>query len=126
VPQKLLALISQWVSSQFTFVLLLLAFLLVLGAILDIFSALVLMVPLVLPVATEFGINPVHLGILFLAAMELGYLTPPVGMNLFISSYRFGRPITAVYRSTIPFFLVMLISVLLIAFWPQLSLWLLA
>jgi len=126
VPQKLLALISQWVSTQFTFVLLLLAFLLVLGAILDIFSALVLMVPLVLPVATEFGVDPIHLGILFLAAMELGYLTPPVGMNLFISSYRFDRPITAVYLSTIPFFLVMLVSVLVIAFWPQLSLWLLA
>jgi len=126
IPQKLLALISQWVSSEFTFLLLLLAFLLVLGAILDIFSALVLMVPLVLPVATEFGINPVHLGILFLATMELGYLTPPVGMNLFISSYRFDRPITAVYMSTIPFFLVMLVSVLMIAFWPQLSLWLLA
>jgi len=126
IPQKLLALISQWVSSEFTFVLLLLAFLLVLGAILDIFSALVLIVPLLLPVATEFGLNQVHLGILFLAAMELGYLTPPVGMNLFISSYRFDRPITAVYMSTIPFFLVMLVSVLVIAFWPQLSLWLLA
>jgi len=126
VPQKLLALISQRVSGEFTFILLLLAFLLVLGAILDIFSALVLMVPLVLPVATEFGINPVHLGILFLAAMELGYLTPPVGMNLFISSYRFDRSITAVYMSTIPFFLIMLVSVLVIAFWPSLSLWLLA
>jgi len=125
IPQKLLALISQWVSSEFTFLLLLLAFLLVLGAILDIFSSLVLIVPLVLPVATEFGINPVHLGILFLAAMELGYLTPPVGMNLFISSYRFDRPITAVYMSTIPFFVVMLISVLMIAFLPKLSLWLL-
>ena len=126
VPQKMLALISQFVSSQFTFVLLLLVFLLVLGAILDIFSALVLIVPLILPVALEFGMDPIHLGIVFLAAMELGYLTPPVGMNLFISSYRFDRPITAVYMSTIPFFLVMLVSVLVIAFWPQLSLWLLA
>ena len=106
--------------------LLLLVFLLVLGAILDIFSALVLIVPLILPVALEFGMDPIHLGIVFLAAMELGYLTPPVGMNLFISSYRFDRPITEVYMSTIPFFLVMLVSVLVIAFWPQLSLWLLA
>lgn len=126
IPQKLLAFISQWVTSELTFLLLLLVFLLALGAILDIFSSLVLMVPLVLPVATDFGINPVHLGILFLAAMELGYLTPPVGMNLFISSYRFNRPITTVYSSTIPFFTVMLIAVLMIAFWPQLSLWLLA
>jgi len=125
VPQKLLALISEHVSGQPTFLLLLLVFLLVLGAILDIFSALVLMVPLVLPVALEFGINPIHLGIVFLAAMELGYLTPPVGMNLFISSYRFDKPIATVYLSTIPFFLVMLVSVLVIAFLPQLSLWLL-
>jgi len=125
VPQKLLAMISQSVSGEFTFILLLLGFLLVLGAILDIFSALVLMVPLILPVATEFGINPVHLGIVFLAAMELGYLTPPVGMNLFISSYRFDRPISEVYLSTIPFFLIMLASVMIIAFWPDLSLWLL-
>ena len=125
VPQKLLALISERVSGELTFILLLLAFLLVLGAILDIFSALVLMVPLILPVATEFGINPVHLGIVFLAAMELGYLTPPVGMNLFISSYRFDRPISEVYLSTIPFFLIMLASVMIIAFWPDLSLWLL-
>ena len=125
VPQKLLALISERVSGELTFILLLLAFLLVLGAILDIFSALVLMVPLILPVATEFGINPVHLGIVFLAAMELGYLTPPVGMNLFISSYRFDRPISEVYLSTIPFFLIMLASVMIIAFWPSLSLWLL-
>jgi len=125
VPQKLLALISERVSGELTFILLLLAFLLVLGAILDIFSALVLMVPLILPVATEFGIHPVHLGIVFLAAMELGYLTPPVGMNLFISSYRFDRPISEVYLSTIPSFLIMLASVMIIAFWPSLSLWLL-
>ena len=126
VPQRLLALISEYVSGPLTFMLLLLVFLLVIGAILDIFSALVLMVPLILPVSQEFGLNPVHLGIVFLAAMELGYLTPPVGMNLFISSFRFERPIAEVYVSTIPFFLVMLVSVLVIAFWPQLSLWLLA
>ncbi|HKX54563.1 MAG TPA: TRAP transporter large permease subunit, partial [Xanthomonadales bacterium] len=87
VPQKLLELVRQFVSSEFSFLLLLLVFLLVLGAILDIFSATVLVVPLILPVAMQFGVDPVHLGIVFLATMQLGYLTPPVGLNLFIASY---------------------------------------
>ena len=98
---------------------------LVLGAILDIFSAIVLVVPLILPVSLQYGINPVHLGIVFLAAMELGYLTPPVGLNLFISSYRFDKEITDVYLATLPFLLVLLICVIIIAFVPGLSLFLL-
>lgn len=122
IPQKLLELVSQWVTSQFTFLLLLLLFLLVLGAILDIFSATVLVVPLILPVAIQFGVHPVHLGIVFLATMQLGYLTPPVGLNLFIASYRFERSIIEVYISTLPFFLFLLASVVLITFWPWLSL----
>jgi len=125
VPQKLLEAISVYVSGRISFLLLLLAFLLVLGAILDIFSALALVVPLILPVATSFGIHPVHLGIIFLATMELGYLTPPVGLNLFISSYRFERSIMQVYVSTLPFFTVLLLSVILVTFWPSLSLLLL-
>ena len=95
-----------------------------LGAILDIFSAIVLVVPLVLPIAAGFGVHEVHLGIVFLAAMELGYLTPPVGLNLFISSYRFEKSIMHVYSATFPFLLILLFSVILIAFWPGLSLWL--
>jgi len=126
IPQKLLAWVSAWVTSGFTFMLLLLLFLLVLGAILDIFSATVLVVPLILPVAVQFGVHPVHLGIVFLATMQLGYLTPPVGLNLFIASYRFERSIVEVYVSTLPFFLFLLISVVLIAFWPWLSLSLLS
>ena len=122
VPQKLLGYVSMFVSSQFTFLLLLLLFLLVLGAILDIFSAIVLVVPLILPVALQFGVNPVHLGIVFLATMQLGYITPPVGLNLFIASYRFERPIVELYLSTLPFFFILLISVAFIAFWPWLSL----
>ena len=122
VPQKLLEYVSQLVTSQFTFLLLLLAFLLVLGAILDIFSAIVLVVPLILPVAIQFGVHPVHLGIVFLATMQLGYITPPVGLNLFIASYRFERPIIELYLSTLPFFVILLISAVLIAFWPGLSL----
>jgi tripartite ATP-independent transporter DctM subunit len=122
VPQKLLEYVSSLVSSPLSFLLLLLAFLLVLGAILDIFSAIVLVVPLILPVATQFGVHPVHLGIVFLATMQLGYLTPPVGLNLFIASYRFDKSIIELYISTLPFFLFLLVSVAIIAFWPALSL----
>jgi C4-dicarboxylate transporter DctM subunit len=122
IPQKLLEYVSTMVTSQLTFLFLLLAFLLVLGAILDIFSAIVLVVPLILPVATQFGVHPVHLGIVFLATMQLGYLTPPVGLNLFIASYRFDRPIIELYVSTLPFFVFLLLSVAIIAFWPPLSL----
>lgn len=122
VPQKLLEYVSLMVSSQLTFLLLLLAFLLVLGAILDIFSATVLVVPLILPVAIQFGVHPVQLGIIFLATMQLGYITPPVGLNLFIASYRFERPIVELYLSTLPFFVILMISVLIITFWPWLSL----
>lgn len=125
VPQRLLAIVSDWVAGEFTFLLLLLAFLLLLGAVLDIFSAIVLVVPLILPVALQYGVHPVHLGIVFLAAMQLGYLTPPVGLNLFIASFRFERSIIEVYVSTLPFFAFLLASVLIITFWPWLSLGLL-
>lgn len=122
VPQRLFEFTSQYVDGRATFLLALLAFLLVLGAILDIFSAIVLVVPLIVPVATAFGVHPVHLGIVFLAAMELGYLTPPVGLNLFISSHRFRKDIVEVYLATVPFLLVLFISVLIITYWPALSL----
>jgi len=126
VPQKLLGWVSELVSGETSFLLLLLLFLLALGAILDIFSAIVLVVPLILPVAMQFGVDPVHLGIVFLATMQLGYITPPVGLNLFIASYRFERPVVDLYLSTLPFFLFLLVSVAIIAFWPWLSLALLA
>ena len=125
VPQRLFAAISAYVESPVSFMLALLAFLLVLGAILDIFSAIVLVVPLILPVSVQFGVDPIHLGIVFLAAMELGYMTPPVGLNLFISSYRFEKDITDIYMATLPFLLVLLICVIIIAFFPELSLFLL-
>jgi tripartite ATP-independent transporter DctM subunit len=125
IPQMLLDFVSGLVSSQTTFLLLLLLFLLVLGCVLDIFSAIVLVVPLILPIAARYDVHPVHLGIVFLAAMQLGYLTPPVGLNLFISSYRFEQPIMRVYSATVPFLIILLVSVLMITFWPQLSLWLL-
>lgn len=122
VPQRLFSLISSYVDSTTGFLVALLLFLLVLGAILDIFSAIVLVVPLILPIAQQYGVDPIHLGIVFLAAMELGYLTPPVGLNLFISSHRFEKDITEIYSATLPFLLVLLVSVIVIAFWPDLTL----
>jgi len=92
---------------------------------LDVFSALVLVVPLVLPIAVGYGINPVHLGIIFLANMQLGYLTPPIGLSLFIASYRFEQPIAKVYAASLPFLLILLVAVLVITFWPGLALGLL-
>lgn len=123
VPQRLLSVVGEIVSGPVTFMLALLVFLLILGAFLDIFSAIVLVVPLILPVAAQFDVHPVHLGIIFLATMQLGYLTPPVGLNLFIASYRFEQPIVRVYLASLPFLLVLMAAVLLIAFWPSLSLW---
>ncbi|HEY0721075.1 MAG TPA: TRAP transporter large permease [Gammaproteobacteria bacterium] len=124
VPNKLFEMIRANISDKLTFLVLLNLFLLVLGTMLDIFSALVIMVPLLLPIAIGYGIDPVHLGIIFLANMQIGYFTPPVGMNLFIASYRFGKPVMELYRATIPFFVLLLFSVLVITYWPALSLWL--
>lgn len=122
IPTSIFDFISEHIDSQLTFLLLLFFFLLILGMMLDIFSAIVIMVPIILPIAIEFGIHPVHLGILFLANMQLGYFTPPVGMNLFIASFRFQRPVTELYRATIPFFFILLATVLLITYIPWLSL----
>ncbi|WP_035238355.1 TRAP transporter large permease [Desulfobacter vibrioformis] len=125
-PMKLFKFCETFVSSKLVFLILLNIFLLILGAMLDIFSAIIIMVPLMLPVALEYGVHPVHLGIIFLANMQIGYFTPPVGMNLFIASYRFNKPIVEIYRATIPFMLVLLLSVLIITYWPQLSLFLIS
>jgi tripartite ATP-independent transporter DctM subunit len=121
VPMKMFALIQRYIGSKAVFLIVLNIFLLLLGAVLDIFSALVIMVPLILPVAVSYGIHPVHLGIIFLANMQIGYFTPPVGMNLFIASYRFERSIFEICRATIPFMIVLLAAVLLITYWQELS-----
>ncbi len=122
VPQLLFAFMQEHVQSPLGFLLLLNILLLALGAVLDIFSAIVIMVPLLLPVAVGYDIHPVHLGIIFLANMQIGYFTPPVGMNLFIASYRFKKPLTELYSATWPFMLVLLIALLLITYVPVLSL----
>ncbi len=122
VPTRLFETIRELVTDKITFLILLNLFLLVLGTMLDIFSALVLIVPLLLPIALGYGIDPVHLGIIFLANMQIGYFTPPVGMNLFIASYRFKKPILQLYRATLPWFLILLLAVIIITYWPALSL----
>jgi len=123
VPTHLFAWVKSSVDSQFTFLILLNVFLLLLGAILDIFSALIIVVPLILPMAIGYGIHPLHLGIIFLANMQIGYFTPPVGMNLFIASYRFNKPILEICLASLPFMLVLFLAVLIITYFPWLSIW---
>lgn len=122
LPMRLFELIRVHVSSKVMFLICLNLFLLCLGAVLDIFSAIVMMVPLILPVAASYGIDPIHLGIIFLANMQIGYITPPVGMNLFIASYRFNQPVDRLYKVAFPFMLVLLLAVIVITYWPGLSL----
>jgi len=124
VPMRIFNLIQAHVTNKIVFLILLNILLLILGAILDIFSALVIMIPIILPVAVNYGIDPVHLGIIFLANMQIGYFTPPVGMNLFIASYRFDKSITELYKAAIPFMIVLLAALLIITYFPALSLFL--
>lgn len=122
VPTHLFELIRKHVASPLAFLLLLNGFLLIVGMLLDIFAAIVILVPLLVPVAIGYGIHPVHLGVLMLANLQLGYFTPPVGMNLFIASYRFKTPIATLVRASVPFFLILLLAVMLITYIPWLSL----
>ena len=121
IPSRLFDFIQSYIDSKYTFLLLLNIFLLIVGAMLDIFSALVLIVPLILPIAEGYGINPIHLGIIFLTNLQIGYCTPPVGLNLFLASYRFERPVTELYRATLPFLGLLLITLLIITYFPWLS-----
>jgi C4-dicarboxylate transporter, DctM subunit len=116
IPAKMVEWTTASIHSPWMFLLLLNLFLLVVGCLMDIYSAIVVVVPLIVPIGKIYGINPVHLGMIFLANLELGYLTPPVGMNLFLSSYRFKKPMTEVTRAVIPMLFVLLIGVLLITY----------
>ncbi|MEM1247194.1 MAG: TRAP transporter large permease subunit [Acidobacteriota bacterium] len=122
VAQSLLELVSENVESKLVFLLGLNLFLLLVGCLMDIFSATVVVVPLIIPLGAAFGIHPVHLGIIFIANLELGYLTPPVGLNLFLASYRFERPLVAVYRAALPMLLILGVGVLLITYVPWFTL----
>ncbi len=124
VPTLALEWVQSHIDSPMLFLLALNGLLIVVGALMDIYSAIVVVVPLIAPIALAYGIDPVHLGIIFLANMELGYLMPPMGENLFLSSYRFDKPLTEVYRSTLPYTALLLVTVLLITYVPSLTLWL--
>ncbi len=124
VPMKLFTLIQQFISSKAVFLILLNIFLLIVGMMMDIFSAIIVVVPLIIPIASAYDINPVHLGIIFLTNLEIGYLTPPVGLNLFISSFRFGQPISKIVRAVLPYIGILLIALIIITYVPNLSLWL--
>lgn len=121
VPMKLTAWVQANIHSKYIFLLLVNVVLLLTGCLMDIFSAIMVVVPLIIPVAASFGIHPVHLGIIFLANMELGYLTPPVGLNLYLASYRFKEPMSRICRDVIPFLIIQIIAVLLITYIPFLS-----
>jgi tripartite ATP-independent transporter DctM subunit len=123
LPMQLLDFVEKFVSSPLQFLLLLNLFLLVVGAMMDIFSAIVVVVPLIMPLALRYNIDPVHLGIIFLANLEIGYMTPPVGINLFIASQRFKQPILKLFQATFPFLLIMLVWLLLITYIPFLTTW---
>ncbi len=124
VPQQILETIQSYISSKIVFLILLNVFLLIVGCMMDIFSALFVVVPLILPIATEYGVNPIHLGIIFLTNLQIGYCTPPIGLNLFIASYRFKKPVVKLYISTLPFLLILIVALIVITYVPQLSLWL--
>jgi len=122
VPDALVGWVKDHIESRVVFLLALNVLLVAVGCLVDIFSAIVVLAPLVVPMATAFGVHPVHLGVIFLANLELGYLTPPVGLNLFLASSRFGKPLTTVVRHTFPFLLILAVAVLLITYVPALSL----
>ncbi len=122
VPALALEWVESGISSKIVFLIALNLFLLVVGCLMDIYSAIVVVVPLILPIGEHFGVDPVHLGVIFLANLELGFLTPPVGMNLFLASFRFDKPLTEVYRFAIPFLLILLVAVLIITYVPALTL----
>lgn len=125
IPMKLTSWVQANISSKYVFLLLLNLALLITGMFMDIFSAIMVVVPLIIPLGNIFGIHPVHLGIIFLANMELGYLTPPVGLNLFLSSYRFNVPVSKIYKYVIPFFIIQIITVLIITYIPFITTFLL-
>lgn len=121
IPARALEWVQAHIDSRLVFLLCLNLFLLAVGAVMDIFSATVVVVPLIVPLGLAFGIDPIHLGIIFIANLELGYLTPPVGLNLFFASYRFERPLLEIYRAAVPFLIILGFGVLLITYVPPLT-----
>ncbi len=124
VPQRLFEIVQAQVESRVMFLIILNLFLLVVGMMMDIFSAILVVVPLILPIASQFGVHPIHLGIIFLTNLEIGYMTPPVGLNLFLSSLRFEKPILTIARSVLVFIGLLMVALVVITYVPELSLWL--
>ncbi len=122
IPMQALAWVQSNIESPLVFLLALNILLLIVGGLMDIYSAIFVIVPLITPIAAAYGVNPVHLGIIFLANLELGYLTPPMGENLFLSSFRFNQPLTTVFRSIVPFWLILMAGVLVITYFPPMTL----
>ncbi|MCP5463504.1 MAG: TRAP transporter large permease subunit [Deltaproteobacteria bacterium] len=125
VPFKIFNWVSQFITSKWMFLVALNIFLLIVGCMMDIFSAVIVVVPIITPIALKYGVDPIHLAIVFLTNLEIGYITPPVGLNLFISSFRFNRPVFELYRIAIPFLILLLVALLIITYIPWLSLGLL-
>ena len=125
IPILILSWAKGALASKYSFLLMLNIFLLLVGCLMDIFSAIIVIVPLIAPLGVYFGVDPVHLAIIFIANLELGFLTPPVGMNLFLAAYRFDEDMPKIYQATLPFFLVRLLAVGLITYIPVLTLGLL-
>lgn len=123
IPMLLFQIIHKFVSSQLLFLILLNLFLLVINMV-EIFSAIIIVVPLIVPIATQYGIDPIHLGIIFLLNLEIGYMLPPLGLNLFISSLRFEKDIVKIYRAVLPFLAIALLALFLVTYLPDLSLFL--
>lgn len=124
IPDRIVEWATATIESPLVFLLALNIFLIAVGCLMDIFSAIIVVVPLIVPLGAAFGINPIHLGIVFLANLQLGYLTPPIGMNLFLASYRFNKPMSEVIRASLPMLFVFLIGVLVITYVPALTTWL--
>ena len=122
IPNAAVTWVQSFVHSPLFFLLLLNIVLLITGCLMDIYSAIVVVVPLMTPLGLAYGVDPIHLGIIFLTNLELGYLTPPVGMNLFLASYRFRQPLGEVYRAALPFLAIRAGAVLLITYVPFLTL----
>jgi C4-dicarboxylate transporter DctM subunit len=122
VPMKILEAMKVFITNKYLFLFVLNLFLLVVGCLMDIFSAIIVVVPLILPIAEQFGVNPLHLAIVFLTNLEIGYITPPVGINLFISSFRFNRPVLELYKLSVPYLLLMLVALVIITYIPWLTL----
>jgi tripartite ATP-independent transporter DctM subunit len=122
VPMHILAAMRQHITSRAMFLLALNLFLLIVGSLMDIFSAIVVVVPLITPIAAQFGVHPLHLGIIFLTNLEIGYSHPPLGLNLFLGSLRFQRPITRLFRASLPFLVLLLVALALITYIPDLNL----